>query len=324
MASVRQLSGFTFANNADAESLLSRNFRDLIELSRLYHPAPILLIYFPHLYGILYASIRQYISYETIFLRSCALLVGSVFFSNAAHIWNDIVDEPLDAQTPRTRTRPIPRGAVSKKRAALLCITQAILATLAFSFFPLPNSVVYAIPNIIATTYYPWSKRHMDYPQFVLGFCIAYGVAIGALIMGMAPFTLQNGGVVVQPEVLCLFLAVLFWTVIFDTVYAHLDVDSDVKIGIRSTAVRFRGCAKWFLAVQLVCMIYALVLLGVWGNMSVAYYVFAVGGSLLSLGLLIYCVDLESSQSCWWWFGTGFWYTGGAILIGLLVEYILA
>lgn len=122
-------------------------------------------------------------------------------------------------------------------------------AALAFSYFPLQNSAVYAIPNIVATTYYLRSKRHTNYPQFILGFCIAYGVVVGTWAIGMAPFTMRDGGVVMHPELLCLFLAVLFWTVIFDTEYAHLDTDSNIRIGVGSTAVRFRGCTKKLLTV---------------------------------------------------------------------------
>jgi 4-hydroxybenzoate polyprenyltransferase len=138
------------------------------------------------------------------------------------------------------------------------------------------------------------------------------------------PVSARLGGFSADPKLLALFLAILFWTVIFDTVYAHLGIHSDVLIGIGSTAVRFRNCAKRFLATQLLCMIWALIMLGVWGNFGAPYYVFAVGGSLWSLGLLLLRVDLENRDSCWWWFGTGFWYTAGAVFTGLLMEYILA
>jgi 4-hydroxybenzoate polyprenyltransferase len=324
MASHGQLSGLASGKDTKPLSFLSRNIRDFVEITRLYHAAPIFLIYFPHLYGILYASIRLKAAYHTVLQQCCVLLLGSVFFSNAAHIWNDIIDKPLDAQNPRTRTRPIPRGAVSIPRALLFCTTQALLAASCFSLFPHAYSAIYAIPNIVATAYYPFSKRHSNYPQFVLGFCIAYGVVVGALSMGIVPVTAWRGGLSVDPELLCLFLAIFFWTVIFDTVYAHLDVHSDVLVGVGSTAVRFRHCAKRFLATQLFCMICALVVSGVGGNYGAAYYLFVVGGSLLSLGLLLLRVDLENLGSCWWWFGTGFWYTAGVVFIGLLMEYVLA
>lgn len=111
-------------------------------------------------------------------------------------------------------------------------MTQALLAASCFSLSTHAYSAIYAIPNTIATAYYPFSKQHSNYPQFVLGFCIAYGVVVGALAMGIVPVTAWRGGLLVDPELLPLFLAIFFWTVIFDTVYAHLDVHIDVLMGV--------------------------------------------------------------------------------------------
>ncbi|KAK7190101.1 4-hydroxybenzoate hexaprenyltransferase [Paraphaeosphaeria sporulosa] len=150
-------------------------------------------------------------------------------------------------------------------------MTQALLAASCFSLFPHAYSATYAILDIVVTAYYPFSKRHSNYPQFVLGFCIAYGVVVGALSTGIVPITAWGGLFSVDPQLLSLFLAILFWTVIFDTVYAHLDVHSDALMGVGSTAMRFRHCARRFLATQPFCMICALVVLGVAGDFGAAY-----------------------------------------------------
>jgi 4-hydroxybenzoate polyprenyltransferase len=153
-----------------------------IQLARLSPPAGLFLIYFPHLFGVLLSAIHQ-LSTLSHLLKSAALAFGGSFFvSNAIHIWNDLIDAPLDTLVQRTRNRPIPRGAVSKMGALVFTGTQTI-AALAF-LFCLPErepfvGLLYALPAIGSWAYYPWAKRHTDFPQLVLGLCLAWGIVMG-------------------------------------------------------------------------------------------------------------------------------------------------
>jgi 4-hydroxybenzoate polyprenyltransferase len=85
-----------------------------IQLTRLYNPAPVMLVYFPHLFGLLYAAIHLSTPFPVLIQSVAVLGRGSFFFSNAAHVWDDVVDAPFHALIERTRNRPIPRGAVTK------------------------------------------------------------------------------------------------------------------------------------------------------------------------------------------------------------------
>lgn len=309
-------------------SWLPDSWLPYVQLARLSPPVGLCTIYFPHLFGTLHAAILQQVDLSVLLHTSALLLGGSFFVSNAIHIWNDLIDAPLDALVERTRNRPIPRGAVSPFAAMVFTLTQAIGAAL---FLPSLSSrtlesTLYAIPSIIAWTYYPWAKRHTNVPQFVLGFCMAWGIVVGSFAIGLQPFAIGILGSNSRPRVeystLCLFVANIMWTMIYDTIYAHQDLEDDLKAGIKSLAVLYRDRTKTLLWQLLAFMIVLLLTCGWLSKMGVVYYVVTVGGTTMSLGLMIARVELKSSKSCWWWFRNGFWFTGGIIAGGLLLEYL--
>ena len=309
-------------------SRLPDSWLPYVQLARLRPPAGLFLIFFPHLFGTLHASILQQTELSVLLQKSALMLGGSFFVSNAIHIWNDLIDAPLDALVERTRHRPIPRGAVSPFAATVFTATQAIGAALFLPYLSSRTleSALYAMPSIIAWTYYPWAKRHTNVPQLVLGFCLAWGIVMGSLAIGLQPFSVgvmgSNSRPRVEASTLCLFLANIIWAMIYDTVYAHQDLKDDLKAGIKSLAVLYRDRTKVLLWQLLVSMIILLLMCGWLSRTGVIYYVVAVGGTMTSLGLMIGRVDLNSSNSCWWWFGNGFWFTGGFISGGLLLEYL--
>ncbi|KAK4210245.1 UbiA prenyltransferase family-domain-containing protein [Rhypophila decipiens] len=324
-----------------------------IQLSRLSPPVAISLIYFPHLFGALHAAILLNSTPLALLKTSLSLLLGTIFFSNAAHAWNDLIDSPIDALTSRTKTRPIPRGAITPRAAFLFACSQAVgaAAVLVLLTPRWESTVYYAVPNIMATMYYPFAKRHSHFVQVVLGVCLGWGVLMGASAMGVNPVSINAfpapyypaaattttgfkfttwgvGGVDVEvtvvPSVLWLFLASATWSVLYDTIYAHQDLQDDVKNGVKSLAVLFRGATKYLLWGLLCIMGTALVSSGVAGGFSRWSGVIAAGGSSLALGGMIWGVDLTDSGSCWWWFKSGYWLTGLSITSALMGEYFFA
>jgi 4-hydroxybenzoate polyprenyltransferase len=307
-------------------SRLPKSWLPLIQLARLDPPAGLCLVYFPHLFGALHAASLQRNPPEHIVRASVVLLSGSFFFSNAAHIWNDVIDAPLDLLVKRTSKRPIPRKAISRGAATLFTITQAIGAAIVLKWLPYPEGPLYTLPSIISSTYYPWAKRHTNYPQLVLGFCLSWGIFVGSLTMDHRAFSDRND-LLLEASMLCLFLACILWTTIYDTIYAYQDVEDDIKAGIGSVAVAYHGRShqtKRFLWLLLAIMVALLIAYGRLTARSFWFYLITVGGAFSSLGLMIACVDLKKSSSCWWWFGNGFWYAGGSIAGGLMTEYLLS
>ena len=338
-------------HSASWVSLLPSSWIPYVQLARLSPPAAIALIYFPHLFGALLAAIIQGSSPGQV-LRTCALLLPwSIFFSNAAHAWNDLIDAPLDAVVERTRQRPIPRGAISVYQAFAFSISQAFLggAVLHFGFRDHAGNGCwkYVLPNALATLYYPYAKRQTHFAQFVLGLCLAWGVVVGSAAMGLEPFTIEPYlslssvredswsftrvfGQKVSLPVAYLTLACVLWTAIYDTIYAHQDLADDKRLGLRSMAVMLgHGGTKPVLSVLLFDMLAMLVASASYSSpaSSVEWWIYrplaiAPVGCLLSLGCMIFYVDLKDSKNCWWWFGNAFWVAGFSITGALAAEYV--
>ncbi|KAH6617534.1 UbiA prenyltransferase family-domain-containing protein [Chaetomium tenue] len=179
-----------------------------VQLARLTLPAALILIYLPTLFGVLLAAILargggggdgsnatdgDYHFPNPWWYTCLLLLVSSFFFSNAAHAWDDLADAPIDILIPRTARRPIPRGDVSHLAAFTFVAANAAGAGITLLGFPDPAGTLrYALPNILATAYYPYAKRHTNLPQLVLGFCLAWGVVMGAVAVGCEPFALGD------------------------------------------------------------------------------------------------------------------------------------
>ncbi|KAI0859433.1 UbiA prenyltransferase family-domain-containing protein [Xylaria cubensis] len=301
-----------------------------VQLARLSPPAALFLIYFPHFFGIILAALIQRSSAFNVLQAGLIMFGGSFFFSNAAHGWNDLIDAPIDQSISRTSKRPIPRGAITPRAALIFTLTQGVGAALFLLLLP-SGTAIYAVPNIIGTIYYPWAKRHTNFAQLVLGWCLAWGIVMGSCAMGLKPFTggpFGNELLIwekfwVQPSIAFVFIASILWTVIYDTIYAHQDLKDDLKIGVKSIAVLFRDTTKIFLWLVLGCMVALLFAAGRLEQMGWQYYVIAAGGSAVSLGAMIANVELKDSASCWWWFRYGFWLAGSSIAGGLLSEYLL-
>ena len=309
-------------------AVLPDSWLPYVQLARLSPPAGLFLIYFPHLFGLLHAAILQETPPLQLLRTSILMLCGSFFVSNAIHIWNDVIDAPIDAKIERTRNRPIPRGAISPSAATVFTVTQAIGAAIFLTLLPqqLSQVALYALPSIILWTYYPWAKMHTNWPQTVLGICLAWGIIMGSLAMGREPFAvaMTDEGITIHLDqsTLCLLLANVLWTMIYDTVYGHQDLEDDIKTGVGSMAVLFRDRTKPVLWSVLTCMTALLIACGQLSDMGALYYVAAVGGTVTSLGMMISQVDLRTSESCWWWFSNGFWLVGGFLTIGLFAEYM--
>ncbi|KAI0873436.1 UbiA prenyltransferase family-domain-containing protein [Hypoxylon argillaceum] len=298
---------------------LPQSWIPYVQLCRLSPPSALLLILFPHLFGVLHGAgtrlePRPNELIPDILNVSLLLLGGSLFCNNASHAWNDLVDASIDAGVARTKTRPIPRGAITRTAALIFTIIQTLGAAMFLAFLPVESRII-ALPNILATAYYPFAKRHIVSPQLVLGFCLSWGVLVGSTAIGTErPWR--------DVSTLSLLGALILWVIIFDTIYAHQDLVDDLKLGVKSTAVLFRGHTKLFLWVLFIFMILLLSVSGYVREMSLFYYAFTVGGAFVSVGTMLLNVKLDNAADCWKWFSKGFLATAVAIGFGLLAELI--
>jgi 4-hydroxybenzoate polyprenyltransferase len=154
--------------------------------------------------------------------------LGAVIMRGAGCTLNDIVDRDFDAQVARTRSRPIPSGQVSLGGAlAFLCV-QLIAGLLILIQFNWPTILIGA-ESLAIVAVYPFMKRVTYWPQVVLGLAFNWGALLG--------WTALHGRLALPPVLL--YAGGLFWTLAYDTIYAHQDKEDDVLIGVKSTALKF-------------------------------------------------------------------------------------
>jgi 4-hydroxybenzoate polyprenyltransferase len=163
-------------------------------------------------------------------------LVGATAMRGAGCTYNDIVDRDIDAQVERTRSRPLPSGKVSARRAWLFLVVQALVGLavlLQLNSFAIPLGIC----SLVVVAAYPFMKRITSWPQLVLGLAFSWGA-----LMGWAEEFADIDG----PAVL-LYLGSVLWVIGYDTIYAHQDKEDDALVGVRSTARLFGDNTKTWL-----------------------------------------------------------------------------
>ncbi len=161
------------------------------------------------------------------------MLVGAVVMRGAGCTYNDIVDRDIDARVERTRSRPIPSGQVKVEAAMLFMVGLSLIGlTVVLQFNPF--TIVLAFGSLVIVAFYPLAKRVTDWPQVVLGFAFSWSALVG--------WAATFGSLSAAPVLI--YLGSIFWTVGYDTIYAHQDRRDDAIIGVRSTARLFGGNSK--------------------------------------------------------------------------------
>ncbi len=155
-------------------------------------------------------------------------LVGAIAMRGAGCTYNDLVDEGIDSQVERTRSRPLPSGQVSRRQAWAFLIIQALAGLAVLSQFD-SFAVGLGISSLAIVAVYPFAKRVTSWPQLVLGLAFSWGA-----LMGWA----NEFGDMDAPAVL-LYIGAILWTIGYDTIYAHQDKEDDAIVGVRSTARLF-------------------------------------------------------------------------------------
>jgi 4-hydroxybenzoate polyprenyltransferase len=154
--------------------------------------------------------------------------IGAVAMRGAGCTFNDIIDRDLDKHVARTRGRPLPAGDVTVFQAVcwlgLLCLT-GLLVLLQFNIF----TIALGAASLLVVAIYPFMKRITGMPQAVLGLAFSWGALVG--------WSAVSGSLSLAPVLL--YLAAVFWTIGYDTIYALQDIEDDAVVGIRSSARTF-------------------------------------------------------------------------------------
>jgi len=238
-----------------------------IRLMRIDKPIGTFLLLWPTLWALWFATSGQPDPFILI------VFVAGVFLMRAAGcVINDFADRNVDGKVKRTAHRPLATGEVTSKQAlllffALIALAFALVLTLDW------NTIVLSVVALFLAALYPFMKRYTHLPQVFLG--AAFDWAIPMVYMastGDIPF-----------EAWLLFIANVCWVLAYDTMYAMVDYDDDIKIGVKSTAVLFgKYNALWIGIFQLIFLSLMFYLGGIY-QLGLPYFIALVLAAILSL-----------------------------------------
>ncbi|KAL8742968.1 MAG: hypothetical protein Q9190_004628 [Brigantiaea leucoxantha] len=230
---------------------------------------------------------------------------------------NDLWDRNFDPHVIRTRLRPIARRAITPFNALAFTGLQLLAGLGILLQFP-TTCLYYGVPSLLLVTTYPLAKRITHYPQFVLGLAFSWGAVMGFPALGVDIL----GDAAAAKAVAALYASCVSWTVLYDMIYAHMDIKDDAKIGIKSIALRHEKETKAVLSGLAVLQVVLLAAAGTLAGAGPVFLAGSCGSAAVTLGLMIWKVRLKEVSSCWWWFKNGALFTGGGIAAGLLAEYM--
>jgi 4-hydroxybenzoate polyprenyltransferase len=226
-----------------------------LRLMRLDRPIGAILLFLPCVFGLALGAAalgRGFGTWDRDFVLLALFAVGAIVMRGAGCTYNDIVDRDIDAQVARTRGRPLPSGAVALRGAWIFLALQlaaGLVVLLQLNRF----SIWLGAASLVLVALYPFMKRITWWPQAWLGITFNWGALLG--------FSAETGRLTLPA---CfLYAACFFWTLGYDTIYAHQDKEDDALIGVKSTARLFGEHSKsWidvFYALALVLMVIAVI-----------------------------------------------------------------
>lgn len=291
------------------------------ELIRLDKPTGTYYLFFPCLFSTLLAApLAAPITPPHIVGAYTSLFgIGALIMRGAGCTINDLWDRNLDPQVERTRLRPIARRAITPMKAMVFTAGQLCVGLAVLLSFP-SQCFFYGAPSLILVSIYPLMKRITYYPQFVLGLTFSWGAWIGFPALGIDLLASENSHALVAAG--CLYTSCVVWTMIYDLIYACMDIRDDVKAGIKSIALAHQNNTKLFLSALATVQVGLLATAGAAAGAGPVFYLGGVGGAVVSLATMIWRVNLKNVKDCWWWFRYGCWFTGGGISLGLLGDYL--
>jgi 4-hydroxybenzoate polyprenyltransferase len=275
------------------------------KLMRLDKPIGILLLLWPTLWGLWFASEGR-----PHWLILWIFIMGTVLMRSAGCVINDYADREFDPHVARTKDRPLAAGLVSRKEALLLAAGLSLIAFVLI--LPLNKLViVLSVPAVLLAASYPYTKRFFAVPQAYLGIAFGFGIP-----MAYAAHTGE-----VPPMAWLLLVANMFWAIAYDTEYAMVDREDDLKIGIKTSAITF---GRFDVLAVMVCygiMLGLLAFAGTRLGMGAIYY----AGLLAAAALMAYHYRLikhRERDQCFRAFLHNNW-VGAAIFAGIAFDYLL-
>ncbi|WAK01715.1 4-hydroxybenzoate octaprenyltransferase [Methylobacter sp. YRD-M1] len=272
-------------------------------LARFDKPIGILILLWPALWALWAAG-----NGKPDLLVLTVICLGVVLMRAAGCVINDYADREFDPHVERTRLRPIAAGKVKPEEALIVFV---VLCLLSFGLVLLLNTYTILLSFIAAflAASYPFMKRYTHLPQAYLG--IAFGWAVPM------SFTAQTNSIPAVAWVM--YLATILWALVYDTMYAMVDKDDDLKIGVKSTAILFGEYDRHIMAILQIIILGLLIVVGQMKGLGWFYY----SGLLIAAGLSIYqqmLIFRREKTLCFKAFLNNNWF-GMVVFAGFFLDY---
>lgn len=274
-----------------------------LRLMRIDRPIGTLLLLWPMLWSLwLAAGGVPGIKNLFIFVSGCFVMRA------AGCVINDYADRHIDRHVKRTKDRPLTTGQVSETETLYLFVC---LCSLAFILVLFTNglTIMLSFGGAALAAMYPFMKRYTYFPQVVLGAAFSWSVV-------MAFAAEQNA---VPRDVWLIYVGVTVWTVVYDTFYAMVDRDDDLKIGVKSTAILFGDFDRLITAFLQLFVVFVLLLIGYRFQMGIIYYLSTiVAASLFAWQQVL--IQFRKREDCFKAFLNNQW-VGLAVFVGIALDY---
>ena len=257
----------------------------IIKLLRLDKPTGIFLLFWPCTWGLAIGSSST--NDRNLFYYYLILFfLGSVFMRSAGCVYNDIIDRNIDAKVLRTKSRPIAIGSISTTSGWVI-ILLLIFASLIILFQFNLNSIIFGLSSGLLVIVYPFMKRITYWPQLFLGFTFNWGVILGWLV-------LENTFSLIP---ILLYASAIIWTLGYDTIYGAQDIEDDLKIGVKSTSIKFKKKMKLFLSTCYAISSFLLLLTLTLLSANFVTYILAILSGFILLAQVLFYDDKNNKKN---------------------------
>jgi 4-hydroxybenzoate polyprenyltransferase len=275
------------------------------KLMRLDRPIGILLLLWPALWGLWFVA-GAVPDYRILLI----FVVGTIVMRSAGCIMNDLADRKFDPHVARTRERPLAAGLVSPKEAiGLACVLFIVALFLVIKLNRL--TIILAVIAVAMTVIYPFLKRFFPFPQAWLG--LAFGMSIPmayAVYMNFVPIAGWF-----------MMVANMFWAIAYDTEYAMVDRDDDIRLGLKSSAIVLGRYDVAGIMLSHALFLFMMVVVGTWYRLGLFYYL-GIGVALTQVAWQFHLVHGRERDQCFRAFLNNNW-VGMAIFAGLALDLFL-
>jgi len=276
------------------------------QLMRFNRPIGILLLLWPTLWS-LWLAAEGVPRWDILLI----FIAGVVVMRAAGCVINDYADRHLDGHIQRTLLRPLITGAIKPTEALVLFI---VLCLIAFSLVLMTNTLTIQLSfgAVVLAFCYPFMKRHTHLPQIVLGAAFAWGIPMA--------YAAQRGEL--SSDIWLVYTSVVIWTVVYDTFYAMVDRNDDIKVGIKSTAILFGDNDRVITAVLQVLTLINLLIVGNKFHLGQFYF---LGLAIVAILFVYqqYLIRKRQREACLKAFLNNNW-VGCAIFIGIAADFALS